>query len=361
MPRNTSLYIFLSLVLFVNCFRLPPGNAYYASMANTTNKLNLVASLGPYQLENVYNNFSGEHEIFFLPDKNNITTGFIVIRTNSNFSILYSDVIGLSESFHCITDSIDTENPDYWIDTIDGFSGSLLFLKYQQDGIEYDIIQRQPGNSAPISLHGSQSLNNQIFSDLNGAGYTGWTNQAPTVKGAFLSPINQKLYFLCKDNSNVNNNFYECNYQIENFQLTSLELTYSNIFLPINTISNRIHYFYDFTHKSSYAGIFDEHITYSWDENYTLSTSLLLSGTPNYLISDSFLALVQDKIMSIYNYNGENIQSLFTGDIRFICETQNEAGKGQLFFSYCLLLNDNDVMEFYFYLYSIPTEEFIKL
>jgi len=151
-----------------------------------------------------------------------------------------------------------------------------------------------------------------------------------------------------------------CDFPIVGFTL-QYELTYSNIFLPINTISNRIHYFYDFTHKSSYAGIFDEHITYSWDENYTLSTSLLLSGTPNYLISDSFLALVQDKIMSIYNYNGENIQSLFTGDIRFICETQNEAGKGQLFFSYCLLLNDNDVMEFYFYLYSIPTEEFIKL
>lgn len=343
--------------------------------AQITSKLKKEASLGPIFIDDGY--YEENTKVFFLPEKEDYNKGFIVFQSNDRLRIYYLvdeyNIKGSLETY--INDYFETAS-NYLLEPFSGSTGYLLFINYAPavNNTCYNVIRYDElSDSNPLyEIYSNPLLGELIYNDF----YSIFSSY-PRIYGSYISPLDNRFYIFCQnqDTGNYHEVFYETGVPSVTPEPTQIPFSSPapvydeivNIVLAEN-IYNACDYFYDTQKNKSvislYAGKENIYSNYSWDAGKS-PVKLSMEDHITHLLSSSLLFTRNDKTAKIYSLDGVKLYEFPMGDLRFNYETYNKnTSQYDMIFSLgCTLRTSDDWhdTQYYFYIYSWPTNELNKL
>ena len=370
MLKKHAFLLLYSIFLFSSC----RGTFYDEQVSLTaqiTSRLNEEASFGSIFFHDIcYNEDEGD-KAFFLPEKEDYKKGFIIIQADDYIYIYYLDGTNDAQGpFYTEIDSYSESGSNYLIEPVPDHPRHLLFIDYDPEwyNTRFDIIKYDESKSNIESLFSEQSLGNLIQSNFGGT-----FGSSPQIYGAYISPLDNRLYILCLFNSE----FYEVSYLIDFKYYPDVFTESHGVYddnSPINfsislqdNIDLGCNYFYDSKAAKSvlsiYSGKGNIYTNYFWDSGQS-PTKLSMEDHITNLLSSSLLFTRDYKKARIYNLKEEMLYEFPMGDLNFNYETNIGDNMYDMLFSLGYVLRtsgDCHEIQYYFYIYSWPTNEINKL
>lgn len=380
----------LFIMLLFSACSYPPFNQDISLSVAALSKMNKFLTIGPLTLPDAHDYWENTN-VYFIPDKDWTTSGFAVVQEDTCFRIWYIEldsvshrVLTVSNSCEVCTGGDDGWGQDFYMDTIPGSKGNLLFINASDmfKGITFfnwdgNNLNKNPQSSLVDKIWGSgyrpsgANFSNQEDVHINGIYLNVMAPDAsptpiPTATpDPSISPspdtrtLNLYVLFSDVDEEPQENDYYECVIPVNYNSLGTIQATRPSPIYFDMQIYNDGYYCFDPLTQRSYFYSPAGH-RYMID-NLGAVRSLPFSVPPVAVLSNSSIFASTKETGYFFSDSFGQISKFPIGSVRFIYERKVNY-QDILYFSKGAVFDVNDgPNEVFLNLYTVPLNQLSSL